>query len=80
MTLDTLTAAFTRAETYLKVAVVAVATGAVAAAGQLIVNSQDQAILFTPAGLMQLKHAFMAGAVLSLIGLFTKSPLTPTSK
>jgi hypothetical protein len=37
----------------------------------------DRLALFTPAGLGQLKHAFLAGAVLSLIGLFTKSPLTP---
>ena len=52
-------------------------TVAVAAVGQILVNSTNQAILFTPAGLGQLKHAFVAGAVLSLIGLFTRSPLTP---
>jgi hypothetical protein len=58
--------------------VVAVATGAAAAVGRLIVNSEDQLALFTQAGLVQLRHAFLAGAVLSLIGLFTKSPLTNT--
>ena len=37
----------------------------------------DHEILFTHAGIVMLEHTFLGGAVVSVIGLFTKPPLTP---
>jgi hypothetical protein len=78
MKLSTLTTGFTRAEPTPKAVVVEVATGGATAVGQLIINSEDRMALFIPAGMGQHKHAFFAGAVPSLVGSFTKTPLTPT--
>ncbi len=71
-----LKADFSRAETYVKTLVVAAATGAAADAAALLHGGHE--LLFTPAGIILLKHSFVYGAALSVIGLFTKSPLTKT--
>ena len=63
-----------KAETWVKTTVVAVVTGGTADVMQLI--HQGHEILFTHAGIVLLEHTFLGGAVVSVIGLFTKSPLT----
>jgi hypothetical protein len=73
--LPTLKADFCKVETYVKTIVVAACTGAVADVAQLLHGGHE--ILFTPAGILLLKHSFLYGAACSVIGLFTKSPLTP---
>jgi hypothetical protein len=69
---------FSKAETWIKTTVVAVVTGA--SADVLALLHQGHDILFTSAGITMLEHTFIGGAVVSLIGLYTKSPLTPTQK
>ena len=73
--LPALKAAFLKAETWAKTAIVAIITGATADVMQLLHGGHE--ILFTSAGLTLLTHTFLGGAIVSLIGLFTKSPLTP---
>jgi len=69
-----------RVETYVKTVAVAALTGA--AADVAAVLHEGHEVLFTPAGILLLKHSFVYGAALSVIGLFTKRPLTqvPDSK
>lgn len=71
---------FLRVETYVKTVVVAAVTGGVGVVGQLLTNLGHEADLFSPAGVVKLKHTFLYGAMLSIIGLFTKSPITPPKK
>lgn len=70
---------FSRAKTYSRTFIVATVTGAAAEAYQVIVNADHEAVLFTHTGLIRLSHTFLYSAALSLIGLFTKSPLTATA-
>lgn len=70
---------FTRAETYVKTVAVAVVTGAAADVAKLMTTTDHDALLFTQAGIVMLKHTFMYGAASSLLGLFIKSPLTATT-
>jgi hypothetical protein len=70
---------FSRAKTYSRTFIVATVTGAAAEAYQVIVNADHEAVLFTHTGLVRLSHTFLYSAALSLIGLFTKSPLTSTA-
>jgi hypothetical protein len=72
--LPALKADFLKVETYVKTVVVAAATGAAADVAQLLHGGHE--ILFTPAGILLLKHSFLYGAACSVIGLFTRSPLT----
>lgn len=73
--LPTLKQDFTKVETYVKTAVVAAVTGGVGVVGQLLTSLGHEADWFSPAGIVKLKHTFLYGAALSVIGLFTKSPL-----
>lgn len=66
---------FTKAETWIRTMVVAVVTGASADVLQVLRMGHD--VLFTNAGMVLLEHTFIGGAVVSLIGLFTKSPISP---
>ena len=77
--LPALKADFTRAETYVKTLVVTVAAGAAADVVKLFSTADHEALLFTQAGLVILKHTFLYGAAASLLGLFVKSPLTATA-
>lgn len=70
---------FSRAKTYSRTFIVATVTGAAAEAYQVIVNADHEAVLFTHTGLIRLSHTFLYSAALSLIGLFTKSPLVSTA-
>jgi hypothetical protein len=72
--LPTLKADFLKAETWIKTTTVAIVTGASADVIQLLHTGHE--ILFTHAGIVLLEHTFLGGAVVSVIGLFTKSPLT----
>jgi hypothetical protein len=58
-----------------KTATVAIVTGASADVMQLLRGGHE--ILFTAEGHILLAHTFLGGALVSVIGLFTKSPLTP---
>jgi hypothetical protein len=73
--LPTLKADFMKVETYVKTATVAIVTGASADVMQLLRGGHE--ILFTAEGHILLAHTFLGGALVSVIGLFTKSPLTP---
>lgn len=76
--LPALKADFSRAETYVKTLVVAAVSGAAADIVKVLSTADRDTILFTQAGLVILKHTFLYGAAVSLIGLFTKSPLLST--
>jgi hypothetical protein len=77
--LPALKADFTRAETYVKTLVVTCAAGAAADVVKLFSTADHEALLFTQAGIVILKHTFLYGAASALLGLFVKSPLTATA-
>src|ERR1017187_9365562 len=76
--LPSLRADLGRAKTYVKTVVVAVISGAAASTGQVLMSAGHEADLFTPAGRASLLHTFGYGAAVSVIGLFTRSPLQTT--
>lgn len=76
MNLDTLKADFAKAETYIKTGAVAAVSGGAGVLYQLISSAGHETDLFTPEGILKLKHTFLYGAAVGVIGLFTKSPLT----
>jgi formate/nitrite transporter FocA (FNT family) len=76
--LPSLRADLGRAKTYVKTVVVAVVSGAAASTGQVLMSAGHEADLFTPAGRTRLLHTFGYGAAVSVIGLFTRSPLQTT--
>jgi hypothetical protein len=52
--------------------------GASTSAMQLLNNIGQEDIFFTPAGLLKLKHAFLSGMAIAVIGYFLPSPLRQT--
>lgn len=68
----------TQAVTYVRSLAFAGLTGAATAGSQFLANVGHEEVLFTHDGLLKLKHSFIYGAALSLIGLFTPSPLKNT--
>ena len=76
--LPSLKADLGRAKTYVKTIAVAVISGAAASTGQVLMSAGHEADLFTPAGRASLLHTFGYGAAVSVIGLFTRSPLQTT--
>lgn len=63
------------AGTAFKSVAVTAASGAALTAHQYMTTSAHVEDIFTPAGLVKLKHNFVYGGVLSLIGLFVPSPV-----
>jgi hypothetical protein len=80
MNLDTLKKDFSKVETYVKTGAVAAVTGGAGVAYQLLSSVGHESDLFTPEGILKLKHTFLYGAAVSVIGLFMKTPLTSSSK
>lgn len=76
MNLDTLKKDFAKAETYIKTGAVAAVTGGAGVLYQLLSSVGHESDMFTPEGIVKLKHTFLYGAAVGVIGLFTKSPLT----
>lgn len=67
-----------QAATYVRSLAFAGITGAASAGAQFLTNVGHEETLFTQAGILKLKHTFIYGAAISLIGLFTPSPLKNT--
>src|ERR1017187_7713565 len=76
--LPSVKADFSRAGTYIKTVAVAVLGGAVGAVGDALSNNSDPTSLFTHAGFLQMKHTFLYGATVAVIGLFIRSPMKTT--
>ncbi len=76
--LPSIRADFSRAGTYIKTVVVAVLGGAVGAVGDALSTNSNPTSLFTHAGFLQMKHTFLYGAAVAVIGLFIRSPLKTT--
>ena len=76
--LPSIKADFSRAGTYIKTAAVAVLGGAVGAVGDVLSRNSDPSSLFTRDGFLQMKHTFLYGAAVAVIGLFIRSPLKTT--
>lgn len=64
-------------ETAFKSLAVTIASGSALTAHDLLVKTENVEQLFTPAGLVRLKHNLIYGGLLSLFGLFIKSPVKP---
>jgi hypothetical protein len=64
-------------ETAAKSLGVTVASGAALTAHDLLMKTENVEQLFTPAGLVRIKHNLIYGGLLSIFGLFVKSPVKP---
>lgn len=65
------------AETAIKSVAVTAISGAALTAHDLLVKTENIEQLFTHIGLMRLLHNLLFGGMLSLFGLFVKSPVKP---
>jgi hypothetical protein len=67
------------AETIIKSIGVTIVSGGALTVHQVLTTTQKIDDLFTPAGILALKHNFLYGGMLSLFGLFVPSPVKPAS-
>jgi hypothetical protein len=58
---------------------VTVASGAALTTHQYLTSASHIEDIFTPAGLLKIKHNLIYGGLLSLFGLFVPSPVKPAS-
>ena len=72
-------ASILHAETAIKSLAVTVASGAALTAHQYLTSAEHLEDLFTPAGLLRIKHNLIYGGALSLFGLFVPSPVKPAT-
>jgi hypothetical protein len=77
--LPTLRARVIHAETAIKSLAVTVASGAALTTHQYMTSAEHVEDLFTPAGLVKIKHNLIYGGLLSVFGLFVPSPVKPAS-
>ncbi|WP_433963648.1 hypothetical protein [Tunturiibacter gelidiferens] len=63
------------AETAIKTASVTIISGAALTTHQFLTSAEHIEDLFTPAGLLKIKHNLIYGGMLSVFGLFVPSPI-----
>ena len=73
--LKTLKARVLHAELVAKSLGVTIASGAALTTHQYLTSASHIEDIFTPAGLLKLKHNFIYGGLISLFGLFVPSPI-----
>jgi hypothetical protein len=77
--LPVLKARVIHAEMLVKSLGVTIASGAALTAHDFIMKTESIDALFTPAGLVKIKHNLIYGGLLSIFGLFVPSPVKPAS-
>jgi hypothetical protein len=77
--IKTLKARVIHAEMLAKTLGVTIASGSALSVHQYLTASSHIEDIFTPAGLLKLKHNFIYGGLISLFGLFVPSPIKSAS-